>query len=151
MISFKSWADYYASEQDAYLDSENGADENIRTKVLGFTVAGDTRIGAYAVYSVDSELVGIYTTGLMAADDQIEALRDELKALLPAGAMLKEMRKAAGLTQTQLASAAGINIRQIQKLEAGEIRLGNLTLANAAKLADALGISMEALLAEGEQ
>lgn len=65
--------------------------------------------------------------------------------------MFQDLRKAAGLTQAQLAAAAGINIRQIQKLEAGEIRLGNLTLANAAKLADALGISMEALLAEAEQ
>lgn len=63
----------------------------------------------------------------------------------------RRLREGKGLTQQALAFAAGVNIRQIQKLEAGEIRLGNLTLANAAKLADALGISMEALLAEGEQ
>lgn len=60
--------------------------------------------------------------------------------------MLRDMRKALGLTQTQLAAEAGINVRQLQKIESGEIRLGNLTLANAAKLAGAMGITMEDLL-----
>ena len=55
------------------------------------------------------------------------------------------------MTQAQLATASGINLRQIQKLEAGEIRLGNLTLANAARLSAALGVTMEELLAEGEE
>ena len=62
--------------------------------------------------------------------------------------MVRERRLALGLTQAQLAKAAGINLRQIQKIEAGEIRIGNLTLANAAKLAGALGVSIEELLRE---
>ena len=58
----------------------------------------------------------------------------------------KELRAAAGLTQAQLAEAAGINVRQIQKIESGEISLVNVTLGNALKLAQALGVGVEDLL-----
>lgn len=61
---------------------------------------------------------------------------------------LKERRTAAGLTQAQLADKAGMNIRQIQKLERGDIAPGNLTLKNAVGLAKALGIAAEQLLEE---
>lgn len=60
--------------------------------------------------------------------------------------IVKELRAAAGLTQAQLAEAAGINVRQVQKIECGEIRTENLTLGNAVKLAAALGISAEQLI-----
>lgn len=60
---------------------------------------------------------------------------------------VKELRAAAGLTQAQLAEAAGINVRQIQKIECGEINVLNITLGNAAKLAAALGVKVEDLLA----
>ena len=59
---------------------------------------------------------------------------------------LSELRKSAGLTQRQLAEASGVNIRQIQKIEAGEIQIGNITLQNAARLASVLGIRTEDLL-----
>ena len=59
---------------------------------------------------------------------------------------LQSLRAAAGLTQKQLAAAAGVNIRQIQKIEAGEIQIGNVTLQNAARLAEALGVTIESLL-----
>lgn len=59
---------------------------------------------------------------------------------------LKDRRQAAGLTQKGLAGAAAMNLRQIQKIEAGEIRIENITLGNAKKLADALGVQIEALL-----
>lgn len=59
---------------------------------------------------------------------------------------LKRLRIDAGLTQAQLAEAAGVNIRQIQKIEAGEIQIGNVTLQNAARLAAALGVTIESLL-----
>lgn len=59
---------------------------------------------------------------------------------------LRERRTAAGLTQAQLAAAADINIRQVQKIEAGEIRIENVTLGNAARLAAALGVKIEDLL-----
>lgn len=59
---------------------------------------------------------------------------------------LKRLRIDAGLTQRQLAEAAGVNIRQVQKIEAGEIQIGNVTLQNAARLASALGIEIRDLL-----
>ena len=59
---------------------------------------------------------------------------------------LQSLRAAAGLTQKQLAEAAGVNIRQIQKIEAGEIQIGNVTLQNAVRLAEALGVTIESLL-----
>ena len=59
---------------------------------------------------------------------------------------IKELRKAAGLTQRQLADAAGLNIRQIQKIEAGEIEPGNMTAKNVFALADALGVDARRLI-----
>lgn len=54
--------------------------------------------------------------------------------------MIKQLRLNIGLSQQQLAEASGINIRQIQKIENGEIKIDNITLKNAIALADALGI-----------
>lgn len=51
---------------------------------------------------------------------------------------IKEMRKKNGLTQKQLADQVGVNIRWVQKLEAGEIKLENITFLNAVKLLLAL-------------
>lgn len=53
---------------------------------------------------------------------------------------IKSARQSAGLTQRQLADQTGINIRQIQKLEAGEIKLPNLTAANYIALCQALDL-----------
>lgn len=60
--------------------------------------------------------------------------------------ILKERRTTAGIAQAQLAEKAGMNIRQIQKIEKGEIQLENITLKNAIGLANALGITPEQLL-----
>ena len=51
---------------------------------------------------------------------------------------IKEMRKSQGLTQKQLAEQIGVNTRWVQKLEAGEIKLENITFLNAIKLTRAL-------------
>lgn len=51
---------------------------------------------------------------------------------------IKEMRKNKGMTQRELAEEIGVNIRWIQKLEAGEIKLENITFLNAIKLITAL-------------
>lgn len=48
-------------------------------------------------------------------------------------------RSLAGMTQQEVADAAGINIRQIQKYESGESDLGNITLRNAIALAKIFG------------
>ena len=47
---------------------------------------------------------------------------------------IKEMRKDKGLTQKQLAEQIGVNIRWVQKLEAGDTKLENITFLNAIKL-----------------
>lgn len=60
--------------------------------------------------------------------------------------MLKKHRITANLTQKELAEIAGINIRQIQKIEKGEISVENITLKNALALADALSVDVRALL-----
>lgn len=59
---------------------------------------------------------------------------------------LRELRKAAGMTQAALAEAARINVVQIQRMEAGTISMGNITLANALRLAAALGEPPEKLI-----
>lgn len=51
---------------------------------------------------------------------------------------IKEMRKNKGMTQKKLADEMGVNIRWIQKLEAGEIKIENITFLNAIKLITAL-------------
>lgn len=61
---------------------------------------------------------------------------------------LKARRQDLGLSQKALAAAAGINLRQLQKMEAGEISLQNITLKNALALADALGVDVRDLISE---
>ena len=62
-------------------------------------------------------------------------------------AELKELRKFMNLTQRELAEKTGINIRQIQKIEKGEIDTNNITAKNAQALSGALGCSVEEMLA----
>lgn len=59
---------------------------------------------------------------------------------------LKEYRRRAGMAQQELADKAGVNIRQIQKLESGENKIENTTLTNALRLADALGVDVRELI-----
>lgn len=71
-----------------------------------------------------------------------------LKCAMYAGqrASLRDLRAKAQLTQQQLADAAGINISQVQKIEAGTIKSENISLRNGLALADALGVEPEDLL-----
>ena len=41
-------------------------------------------------------------------------------------AELKEIRKFMGITQKDLAEKAGINIRHLQKIESGEVKVENI-------------------------
>ena len=59
---------------------------------------------------------------------------------------LRDARLAAGLTQQQLAKLSGVNSRQIQKVEAGEIKAGNMTASNLLAIADALGVDPRELI-----
>ena len=62
--------------------------------------------------------------------------------------ILKDRRLELGLSQRALADAAGLNLRQLQKMESGEIAMGNVTLKNALALADALGVDVRSLTKE---
>lgn len=52
---------------------------------------------------------------------------------------LRELRKAAGLTQVQLAKRTGIAQTIISRYERGEYDVHNMTLDNALRLSRALG------------
>lgn len=59
---------------------------------------------------------------------------------------IKESRKAARMTQQQLADQSGVNVRQIQRVESGESLAGNLTAKNLIAIADALSVDPHNLI-----
>lgn len=56
------------------------------------------------------------------------------------------MRMASELSQPALAEKSGVDIRKIQRLEAGDIAPGNLSLRVAVALSDALEVDVRDLL-----
>ena len=61
---------------------------------------------------------------------------------------VREALTAAGISQTELSRRSGVNLRQVQKLVAGEILLSNMTAKNALSIADAMSIDLRDLLKE---
>lgn len=59
---------------------------------------------------------------------------------------VKAYRKKQGLTQTDLANRAGLNIRQIQKIEKEESKTENITLKTMQAIAQALGTKIDDLI-----
>lgn len=59
---------------------------------------------------------------------------------------VKMYRKKQGLTQTGLANLAGLNIRQIQKIENGEVQTENITLKTMQAIAQALNTKIDDLI-----
>lgn len=59
---------------------------------------------------------------------------------------VKEALAKAGISQSELSRRSGVNLRQVQKLVAGEILLSNMTAKNALSIADALSINLRELL-----
>lgn len=59
------------------------------------------------------------------------------------GANIRRERMAKGITQERLAEATGLNIRNIQKIEAGET---NILITTAIRIRKALGCSAEKLI-----
>lgn len=59
---------------------------------------------------------------------------------------VKMYRKKQGLTQADLANRAGLNIRQIQKIENGEVRTENITLKTMQAIAQALNAKIDDLI-----
>lgn len=60
---------------------------------------------------------------------------------------VKTYRKKQCLTQTDLANRAGLNIRQIQKIENGEVKTENITLKTMQAIAQALNVKIDDLIA----
>lgn len=98
------------------------------------------RAGFYfAFYHAQQEIA-------LLTDEQAQA---ELRKLSPAQAELngiKALRRAAKLTQKQLADAVGLDIRNLQRYESGEFDIANMSLSVAVKIADALGVDAKKLL-----
>lgn len=65
--------------------------------------------------------------------------------------VLSERRKAAGLTQAELAERAGTLNTLIGKYEQGAAKAENMTLGVAARIAEALGCHAEDLLDKDEK
>ncbi len=59
---------------------------------------------------------------------------------------LEWTRRANGMGQGELATASGVNVRQIQRVELGEAEAGNLTAKNLLAIADALGVDPRELI-----
>lgn len=59
---------------------------------------------------------------------------------------VKTYRKKQGLTQTELANRAGLNIRQVQKIENGEVKTENITLKTMQAIAQALNVKIDDLI-----
>lgn len=59
---------------------------------------------------------------------------------------IRELRKAAGLTQRQLANAAGIDVRQLQRYENGKTAPESMALGTALRLAEVLSVDVKKLL-----
>lgn len=60
--------------------------------------------------------------------------------------MLKDLLINLGITQSQLSRMTGINLRQIQKMCAGEYKMENITGRNLLLIADALKVDPHALV-----
>lgn len=58
---------------------------------------------------------------------------------------IKTYRKKQGLTQADLANRAELNIRQIQKIENGEVKTENITLKTMQAIAQALNATIDDL------
>lgn len=59
---------------------------------------------------------------------------------------IKTYRKKQGLTQTDLANRAGLNIRQIQKIENGEVQTENITLKTMQAIAQVFNAKIDDLI-----
>lgn len=59
---------------------------------------------------------------------------------------VKTYRKKQGLTQAELANRAELNIRQIQKIENGEVKTENITLKTMQAIAQALNAKIDDLI-----
>lgn len=58
---------------------------------------------------------------------------------------IKQLREAAGMTRKELAERSGFRYTRLTDYENGYLSFGNMTVENACKLADALGVTLDEL------
>ena len=63
----------------------------------------------------------------------------------------KEALTAAEISQSELSRRSGINLRQIQKIVAGDYKAGNVTAKNLSCIADILGVDPRELIKRRKQ
>lgn len=88
----------------------------------------------------------ISNIGCMPVADAKKLGDDEIYKSYPTTTWLLYYRLKSGMTQSELAQKSGVYIRQIQKVESGEIETGNMAAKNLLALADALGVDAKDLL-----
>ena len=59
---------------------------------------------------------------------------------------IKQLRQEMGMTQQKLSDLSGVNLRKIQKVEAGEVTPGNMSARNILAIADALGVDPHSII-----
>lgn len=88
----------------------------------------------------------ISNIGCMPVVDAKKLGDDEIYKGYPTTTWLLYYRLKSGMTQAELSKRSGIYIRQIQKVESGEIETGNMAAKNLLAIADALGVDARDLL-----
>lgn len=88
----------------------------------------------------------ISNIGCMPVVDAKKLGDDEIYKGYPTTTWLLYYRLKSGMTQAELSKRSGVYIRQIQKVESGEIETGNMAAKNLLALADALGVDARYLL-----
>lgn len=71
---------------------------------------------------------------------------DEIYKSYPTTTWLLYYRLKSGMTQAELSKKSGVYIRQIQKVESGEIETGNMSAKNLIAIADVLGVNPKDLI-----
>src|SRR5262249_55947318 len=71
------------------------------------------------------------------------------KRFLPLARRVRQLREAAGLSQQSLAVAAGLSISVVTQLEQG--KKADQRISTVAALAEALGVTVDELLAEPDE
>lgn len=59
---------------------------------------------------------------------------------------IRELRRASGITQKDLANAIGVSVRQIQRIESGSVKVGHLPVEVGMELAKKLDVEIECLI-----
>lgn len=88
----------------------------------------------------------ISNVGCMPVADAKKLGDDDIYKGYPTTTWLLYYRLKSGMTQAELSKRSGVYIRQIQKVESGEIETGNMAAKNLLALADALGVDARDLL-----